>query len=149
MVVREARESLRGWDVRILATDLDSSVLATAQAGRYSAERLRGVSPARHQRWFWPAARGGLQVAPDVASLVTFRQLNLVERWPMRGPFDVIFCRNVIIYFDKATQRGLFERMAALQPAGAHLFVGHSENLARITGRYQLLRKTTYERVSG
>jgi chemotaxis protein methyltransferase CheR len=148
MVLREAWESLRGWDVRILATDLDSNVLATAQAGRYSMERLRGVSPTRCQRWFHAAPRGEMRVDPEVARLVTFRQLNLVERWPMRGPLDIIFCRNVIIYFDKPTQRTLFDRMAALQPAGAHLFVGHSENLTRITERYRLLSKTTYERVA-
>ena len=147
MVVREIGVSLRDWDVRILATDVDSSVLATAATGVYPAERLSGVDRRRRERWLRAAGLDGLRVAPEVASLITFRQLNLVESWPMRGPFDVVFCRNVIIYFDKATQRTLFERLADLQPPGAHLFVGHSENLARLTGRYRLLTKTTYERV--
>ena len=69
-----------------------------------------------------------------------------MHAWPMRGPFDVIFCRNVVIYFDKTTQRQLFERFAALLDARGHLFVGHSESLFKVTDRYELLGKTIYRR---
>jgi chemotaxis protein methyltransferase CheR len=79
-------------------------------------------------------------------SLVTFRQLNLMNPWPMRGPFDAIFCRNVIIYFDKATQRALFERMARMQRPGDLLFLGHSESLYRVSEQYDLIGKTVYRR---
>jgi chemotaxis protein methyltransferase CheR len=80
-------------------------------------------------------------------SLVTFRQLNLMHEWPMRGPFDAIFCRNVIIYFDKPTQRVLFERMARLQRPGDFLFLGHSESLYRVSERYELIERTIYRRL--
>lgn len=149
MVVRETLGTRRGWDVRVLATDVDSNVLATAQAGIYARERLE-MSEERRQRWFdsVPDRPGHARVRPEVAQLVTFRPLNLMARWPMRGPFDVVFCRNVVIYFDKPTQRELFERIALLQPAGALLYVGHSESLFRITDRYELIGKTAWRRVA-
>jgi chemotaxis protein methyltransferase CheR len=148
IVLREALQRVQDWDVRILATDLDSNAVATAKAGRYTEEQMAGVSPGRRDQWFTEVGgeRGQFQVTPALTSLITFKQLNLMHEWPMRGPFDVIFCRNVVIYFDKPTQRDLFERMAALQMPGAHLFIGHSENLFNLTQRYRLLAKTTYER---
>jgi chemotaxis protein methyltransferase CheR len=73
--------------------------------------------------------------------------LNLFDAWPMKGPFDVIICRNVVIYFDKETQRGLFERMAALQEPGAWLIIGHSESLFNVTNRYKLVSRTVYRRM--
>ena len=74
------------------------------------------------------------------------RDFNLMHEWPMRGPFDAIFCRNVIIYFDKETQRALFERMARLQRPGDYLFLGHSESLYRVSEQYDLIGKTIYRR---
>ncbi len=85
--------------------------------------------------------------ADELKNLITFKQLNLLDPWPMKGPFDVIFCRNVVIYFDKATQRGLFDRMADLQEPGGWLFIGHSENLLNVTRRYKLVGRTVYRRV--
>ena len=149
MVVREAQQNFAGWDVRLLATDIDSKVLATAAAGIYPAERLAGLDARRIARWFRPCAEGAQQykAADDIASLITFRQLNLLGAWPVKGPFDVIFCRNVTIYFDKDTQRQLFERMAALQEPGAWLFIGHSENLFNVTQRYTAVGRTVYRRL--
>jgi chemotaxis protein methyltransferase CheR len=149
MVVREAQTLFPGWDVRLLATDIDSKVVETAAAGIYDAERLRGISPQRQARWFKPrdeAARH-YEVADELRSLVTFRQLNLLNAWPVKGPFDVIFCRNVTIYFDKETQRQLFERLAKLQEPGAWLFIGHSENLFNVSQRYKSVGRTVYRRV--
>ena len=149
MVCKEVIPATGGWDVKILATDIDSNVLATAQQGIYSAERVQGMSPQRLQRWFRKGQGGhaGLvRVLPELQQLITFRQLNLMHAWPMRGPFDVIFCRNVVIYFDKTTQRQLFERFAALLDARGHLFVGHSESLFTVTDRFELLGKTIYRR---
>jgi chemotaxis protein methyltransferase CheR len=150
MVLREAQERLAGWDVRMLATDLDSQVLATAVAGVYSAERCQGVDPKRVARFFdkgGGAHEGKFRAREELRNLITFKQLNLMNEWPMRGPFDAIFCRNVVIYFDKATQRTLFERMAALQRPGDLLFLGHSESLFRVTERYELIGRTIYRRV--
>jgi chemotaxis protein methyltransferase CheR len=147
MVIREVFADLSGWDVRVLATDLDSSVIATARSGVYPLERLDKVTVQRRERFFEPVAGDAASVAPDVARLVTFKQLNLIEHWPLRGPFDAIFCRNVVIYFDKETQRTLFERFARLQPAGTHLYIGHSETLFRICDRYELIGKSTWRRL--
>jgi chemotaxis protein methyltransferase CheR len=150
MVLREAENLLRGWDVKVLATDLDSAVLATGAAGVYAAERFQGMDPKRMARFFdkgMGAQAGKLRAREELRNLVTFGQLNLMQEWPLRGPFDAIFCRNVVIYFDKATQRTLFERMATLQRPGDLLFLGHSESLYRVSDRYELIGRTIYRRL--
>lgn len=149
MVLRERQELLGRADCKILATDLDSNVLTTASAGVYPPERVRPLSPGRLAGFFAPcggARAGSFQVAPALRQLITFKQLNLMHEWPMRGPFDAIFCRNVVIYFDIETKRALFERMAQLQPPGSILFLGHSESLYRISERYELIGRTVYRR---
>jgi len=150
MTVLEALPELAGWDVRILATDLDSEVLGRARARTYPSERLRGLEP-RHMTHFftegWNKKGRSLRVNPEVAALVTFKQLNLMHNWPMKGPLDVIFCRNTVIYFDKATQRELFSRIAALQRSGDWLFLGHSESLFKVSTDYELIGRTVYRRV--
>jgi len=149
MVLREAQDMLNGFDVKLLATDLDSAVLATASAGVYNAERLKSVSSTRASRFFRKGAgeqAGHYRVQDELRNLITFKQLNLMHEWPVRGPFDAIFCRNVIIYFDKETQRALFERMAALQRPGDMLFLGHSESLYRVSDKYELVGRTVYRR---
>jgi len=148
IVLREAMARLQNWDVRVLATDIDSKVLGAAAEGIYAQDRLNGISPERVRNGFSPVAErpGFCEARPELKSLITFRQLNLLEDWPMRGPFDAIFCRNVVIYFDKDTQRNLFERMADLQEPGGWLFIGHSENLVNLTRRYELVGRTVYRR---
>lgn len=138
-----------GWDIRILATDLDSNVLAIARRGIYDAARVKGVSPERLRRWFVKGQglnAGQVRVAPRLRGLVEFRRLNLMGPWPMHGPFDAIFCRNVVIYFDKATQKELVERYADLLPGDGHLFLGHSETLYRLTDRLEHIGQTVYRR---
>jgi chemotaxis protein methyltransferase CheR len=149
IVLRETLAQLAGWDIKLLATDIDSKVLATATEGVYEADRFKGVAPERLRRWFRePAGRPGFfEASAELKSLITFKQLNLLDAWPVKGPFDVIFCRNVVIYFDKATQRGMFDRMADLQEPGGWLFIGHSENLLSVTRRYKLVGRTVYRRV--
>jgi chemotaxis protein methyltransferase CheR len=148
MVLREAAPLLTGWDVKLLATDLDSHVLATGAAGVYGADRFQSMPQQRLEGWFDPVAGATKRYSAtnELRSLITFKQLNLMHEWPMKGPFDAIFCRNVIIYFDKATQRALFERMARLQRPGDHLFLGHSESLYRVCDKYDLIGKTIYRR---
>ena len=149
VVMRECLAHLANWDVKLLATDIDSKVLATAAEGVYLAERFKGVSAERVRNWFPQLAGrpGFCAAAAELKSLITFKQLNLLDAWPMRGPFDVIFCRNVVIYFDKATQRKLFDRMAEMQEPGGWLFIGHSENLHNVTQRYKLVGRTVYRRL--
>jgi len=149
IVMREALEHLPHWDIRLLATDIDSAVVATAADGVYAEDRFKGLSAERLKRWFpQTAGQSGLRVASnELKELITFKQLNLLDRWPMKGPFDIIFCRNVVIYFDKDTQRALFARMAELQEPGGWLFIGHSENLYNVSDRYKLVRRTVYRRM--
>ena len=150
MTVIESIPDLRTWDVKILATDLDSDVLAKAQRGIYAAERVRAIGPQRISRFF-AERRGGregatYEVKPELTSLITFKQLNLMHPLPMKGPLDAIFCRNVVIYFDKDTQRELFSRIAQLQRPGNLLFLGHSESLFKVSESYTPIGKTVYRR---
>lgn len=147
------KESLRyfpGWDVKILATDLDSNVVATASEGVYPEERVDSLPKSVVSKWFskgkGPLA-GKIKVKSDLRSLITFKQLNLMHPWPMKGPFDIIFCRNVVIYFNKDTQRTLFSRYAEYLDDKAYLIVGHSESLHGVTNQFQLLGKTIYRKL--
>ncbi len=149
MVARESVPQGAGWDLKILATDIDSHVIARAQAGTYPEDRTDGIPAERLRRWFRRGARvnaGLVKVDAEVASLVTFKKLNLLEPWPMAGPFDVIFCRNVVIYFDKPTQKTLFDRMADILVDRGYLFIGHSESLFKVSERFKLIDRNTYRK---
>ena len=150
MVMRETFERHANWDARLLATDIDSKVIEAAAAGVYTADRFGGMDPARTARWFKESGlkSGQMTASDELKSLITFRQLNLLDAWPMKGPFDIVFCRNVVIYFDKDTQRQLFDRLADIQEPGGWLFIGHSENLFNVTQRYKLVGRTVYRRVA-
>jgi chemotaxis protein methyltransferase CheR len=150
MTIRETIGDAGRWDIRILATDLDSEVLARGERGVYAADRVRDIAPSRRSRFFRETTHNGqpaFAVAPELRELITFKQLNLMTPFPMKGPLDAIFCRNVVIYFDKDTQRDLFARMARLQESGATLFLGHSESLFKVSTDYSLIGKTIYRRV--
>lgn len=139
-----------GWDARVLATDLDTTVVDTAQNGVYNVERLKGVSEARKKRWFLKGSgeRSGLvKVKPELQQIIDFGQINLMNDWPIRDKIDVIFCRNVVIYFDKPTQSRLFNRYADLLPDDGHLFIGHSESLYKVCDRFELLGQTIYRKI--
>lgn len=149
ITLKESIANISQWDVRILATDLDSNVIAHGETGVYKQERIDGLSKQRLQRWFLKGTgnqEGSVRVSSELKELITFRQLNLMHPWPMKGPFDAIFCRNVVIYFDKATQRQLFERYANILNNEGYLFVGHSESLFKVTDRFRLIGKTVYEK---
>ena len=149
MTVLEALPDLSRWDIRILATDLDSDVLEKGRRGLYAADRVRGLSQERLAKFFVQRnERDGLyyQIVPELASLITFKQLNLMHPLPMKGPLHAIFCRNVVIYFDKDTQRELFARVAQLQQPGQLLFLGHSESLFKVSEAYALIGRTVHRR---
>ncbi len=148
MTLLENLPSHEKWDVRILATDLDSNVLETAQRGIYNTDRIKGISNQRLKRWFLKGKNNkeAVRVSPELQKLISFKQLNLLRPWPFRGPFDFIFCRNVVIYFDKPTQKVLFERYADMLEMNAHLFIGHSESLFKVTDRFKLMGQTIYIR---
>ncbi len=151
ITVRRVLPELANWDVRILATDLDSNCLARAAAGIYEEARVAGIDRHTLGRWFRRGRgehEGKVRVQPELAQMIAFRHLNLMQAWPMRGLFDVIFCRNVVIYFDKPTQAALFARYADQITDGGHLFLGHSETLHSISDRFTLIGKTIYRKVN-
>ena len=116
-------------DVRILASDIDPVVVATAREGVYSEESVVPIPADMRRRWLRQDGQNGWAVGPELRRLVAFRELNLMGAWPMKGRFQAVFCRNVVIYFDDATQARLWDRFAdALAPAG-RLYVGHSERV--------------------
>ncbi len=121
------------WDIRILATDLSSRVLDLGRRGIYDGNNLHDVPPLLISKYFTcvetgPARR--YRIVEPLRRCVHFARLNLVGQWPMKGPFDAIFCRNVMIYFDKATQGQLVDRFWKMLRPGGHFFIGHSESLA-------------------
>ena len=149
MTVLETLQDIERWDIRILATDLDSDVLEKASNGVYTAERLRTLSPERRERFFVPYPHGkepSYQVRPELRRLITVKQLNLMHPFPHKGPLEAVFCRNVVIYFDKDTQRDLIARISRLQQHGATLFLGHSETLFKVSTDYTLIGRTIYRR---
>jgi chemotaxis protein methyltransferase CheR len=149
VLLESAAHLVRDWDVRILATDIDTNVLEHATRGIYTNERLEKMDSTRQLRWFDRVpGQEQLQVSDNVKQLVTFRELNLISDWPMKGPFDVIFCRNVIIYFDRETQRHIVGRMQGLQRPGDYLILGHSESLLDISNRYRLVGNTINRRTA-
>ena len=148
MTVRDKLGAGPNWDAKILATDIDTNMVAHAKAGRYDASRMSTVSAEYRRRFFRKADEGHVVAADDLKELITFNPLNLFDPWPMRGPFNVIFCRNVVIYFSKDDQRTLFARYADFLVPGGWLFVGHSETLYGVSDRFRHLGRTIYQKVS-
>jgi chemotaxis protein methyltransferase CheR len=137
------------WDARILATDIDTEMLDQARAGRYERSQLEHVPPAMRQEGFATGQSGRvLNISPKARDLVAFKPLNLIGPWPMKGLFDAIFCRNVLIYFDRPTQARIIDRMADLLPPGGTLYLGHSESLHGLSQRFELGGRTIYRRLA-
>jgi chemotaxis protein methyltransferase CheR len=138
-------------DVKILATDIDPVVLETAKSGHYPIEQLAAIETAYRENMIDAdnADENMFSIRPETGALVTFAQLNLMDAWPMRRPFDIIMCRNAAIYFDKATQVRLWSRFAAALTEDGFLMIGHSE---RLTGdsmsRFRSVGVTAYQRTS-
>ena len=139
--------------VQIIATDIDTNVLAIGANGVYGIERLDKMSAERSKRFFLRGKgeqEGMVRVRPELRNMVTFKQVNLLaDAWPVSGQFDVIFCRNVMIYFDKATQRKILARFVPLMKPHALLFAGHSENFLYVSEALKLRGKTVYELEEG
>lgn len=135
---------------KLAASDIDSRVLATAAAGVYRLENLKGLSDERLQRFFLKgkASNAGMARAkPELQRMIEFLSVNLIrDDWPFREPFDVVFCRNVMIYFDAPTQRRVLERIHRVMKPGGMLFVGHAENFSESRDLFTLRGKTVYER---
>jgi chemotaxis protein methyltransferase CheR len=147
MLLRE--ELAPGVDARILATDISARVLATARHGVYSATTVQEIPPALLARHFAKQPHHGAtayRASDSLRSMIRFARLNLMAEWPMNGPFEAIFCRNVMIYFDRVTQERLVNRFWELLTPGGHLFVGHSESLTSLNHRFQYVQPALYLR---
>jgi chemotaxis protein methyltransferase CheR len=138
---------------RVIATDIDTSVLARAEAGVFSQEQVSRLSPERLRRFFHKgtgANAGKVRVRAEVAAMVKFSRLNLLDRaWPVTAPVDAIFCRNVMIYFDKPTQKAILDRFVPLLKPGGLLFAGHSENASLVNQAFRSLGHTVYDLAGG
>jgi chemotaxis protein methyltransferase CheR len=135
--------------VRILATDIDTSVLAKAEQGVYAMERLEKMPQERVRRFFLRGKgrqAGQVRVRDELRAMIAYRQLNLLDAsWPIRGPFHAIFCRNVMIYFDKPTQYGILQKFGPLLRPDGLLFAGHSESFHHAADLFRPRGKTVYE----
>jgi len=150
MTIRDVFPNLSGWDIKILATDLDTNMVQRASDGIYTEERVAGLDKKHSKKWVMQGKgehEGQIRMSSELRDMITFKQLNLMDEWPISGPFDFMFCRNVVIYFNKETQRELFDRYANLVDAKGHLFIGHSESLHKVCDRFDLLGQTIYQKI--
>ncbi|MEX1168347.1 MAG: CheR family methyltransferase [Hydrogenophaga sp.] len=131
-------------------SDIDTKVLATSERGVYKADGVKGLSPERLQRFFMRGKgdnAGFMRVKPELQKNLSFQTVNLIHDLPFRDPYDVVFCRNVMIYFDSVTQRQVLERIHRVMKPGGLLFVGHAENFSDAKTLFTLRGKTVYERI--
>ncbi|MNS94863.1 Chemotaxis protein methyltransferase [compost metagenome] len=139
----------RAGSARVIASDIDTAVQAKAATGVFTTEQVRRLSPERLRRFFnkgTGANAGKVRVRPEVATLVKFSRVNLLDSaWSVKEPVDAIFCRNVMIYFDKPTQKKVLDRFAPLLKPGGLLFAGHSENASLVNPAFRPLGQTVYE----
>jgi chemotaxis protein methyltransferase CheR len=147
MVLLEALDAAGvEFDVKILATDISNRVLRIARDGVYDRQRTAPVPPQMKSKYLAPQAGGRVAVAGSLRNMVRFAHLNLMESWPFSGPFDFIFCRNVMIYFDKPTQEKLVNRFHNIVAPGGLLFTGHSESLTGVKHSFDFVQATIYQR---
>jgi chemotaxis protein methyltransferase CheR len=136
-----------GWDVKLLATDLSTRVLAMAQRGAYDKQKADGIPQPLRSKYFAANkfdGRAFYDASVALRQVIAFRHLNLMNPWPFSGPFDFIFCRNVMIYFDKPTQQRLVGRFHDCLAPGGLLFTGHSESLTGVEHRFRYVQPTIY-----
>jgi chemotaxis protein methyltransferase CheR len=147
MLLQEEWPQTNPTDTRILATDISARILAKARAGEYEMESLKDVPSAYLAKYFSSARANSNRVytvRDSIKRMIRFAQLNLMDEWPMKGPFEVIFCRNVMIYFDSATQAKLVRRFRDLLVPGGYLLVGHSESLVANSCGFKYVQPATY-----
>jgi chemotaxis protein methyltransferase CheR len=152
MLLREEWPSVERSRLRILATDISARMLTKAQAGEYDKESLHEIPSIYLSKYFDVVSSNSARiyrVHDSIKTMVQFARLNLMDRWPMKGSFDVIFCRNVMIYFDSQTQRDLIERFYDMLVPGGHLLVGHSESLAANSRGFRYVQPATYRKSGG
>jgi chemotaxis protein methyltransferase CheR len=150
MTINESVTRREEWDVKLLATDIDTEVVAHGQRGVYGKDRISGIPPALVKKYLEPCTdekgHPAYLMKQELRRMITFRHLNLFSDWPFRNKFNFIFCRNVMIYFDRETQEGLINKYYDNLAAGGYLFIGHSESLNGINHRFEYVKPTIYMR---
>jgi chemotaxis protein methyltransferase CheR len=148
ITLAETLKSIKAWDIKILATDISINVLKKARDAVYSNDILEPVPQAWKQKYFRQEDRSKRtwRVVPELTNLVSFARLNFMDHFPMKGPFDVIFCRNAMIYFDKKTQEKLVGRFYDLIAPGGYLLVGHAESLSGSEHKFRYIQPATYQK---
>jgi chemotaxis protein methyltransferase CheR len=150
MTLFDSVQNSAQWDFRILASDLSTRVLAKAVSGMYEEDRFRGVPPDVIKRHFLRGRgdqTGIFKVKPHLADAITFRHVNLMDdRFPIKSPLDLIFCRNVMIYFDRSTQENVVNKFHHYLKPGGYLFIGHSESLQWVTHPFKTVAPTIYQK---
>jgi chemotaxis protein methyltransferase CheR len=147
MTVLSVLPAQEKWDALVLATDIDTNMIAACRAGLYDAAKAEPIPAELRRRFVSQVDADTVEMTPALKQVIRFRPLNLLHPWPMTGKFDVIFCRNVVIYFDKDTQRTLFDRYADMLKPDGWLFIGHSESLFRVSDRFRHLGRTAYRKM--
>jgi chemotaxis protein methyltransferase CheR len=137
---------LKRWDFKILASDIDTNVVNKAAKGIYPENELAGLSEQRAKIFERPGD-GTIRIPKAMRNIITFKPLNLFDPWPIKGPFDAIFCRNVAIYFDKPVQDKLFSQLGDVLAHDGHMYIGHSENVGRNSTKFSLVGKTVYRSI--
>ncbi|MDR2390596.1 MAG: protein-glutamate O-methyltransferase [Planctomycetota bacterium] len=148
IVIAETIAHRQEWDIKLLATDIDTDVVRHGMRGIYERDRMETVAPGLIGKYFTPCVnekgRDAFQVNDTLRQMVIFRHLNLFSDWPFKHKFDFIFCRNVMIYFDRPTQEGLVNHYYDVLAPGGYLCIGHSESLSAITHKFEYVKPTIY-----
>lgn len=150
MTMRMALPGIEQLDAKILATDLDTNMIGRGREARYKLADVEGIPQPMRKKFVdtkSQAADGMAVMSDSLRRLIVFKQLNLLGEWPMSGPFDAIFCRNVMIYFDMPTKKRLIERFSGMLRPGGWLYVGHSETLTFARGTFENTGRTVYRRL--
>ena len=149
ITLNEKFESLAHWDIKILASDVSYRILDRAKTGIYDPKRVEPLTPEIKSKYLTRINHDGqnlFQVKPAIRDMITFAYINLMEPFPFRGPLDIIFCRNVMIYFDKQTQEKLISKFWKVLGTGGVLFTGHSESLTGIQHKFKYIQPTIYQK---
>ncbi|MEA2102119.1 MAG: protein-glutamate O-methyltransferase [Thermodesulfobacteriota bacterium] len=145
MTLADAFSRRKGWDIKILATDLDTQVLKKATDAIYNTQTIAPV-PSKYLSKYFIRKDNAYTITPQIRSMISFRRLNLMDKtFPMKNPFDIIFCRNVIIYFDPETKERLMGKVHCHLKKDGYMFIGHSESLMNMKGDYKYIKTTIYK----
>ncbi len=138
-------EPLSAWDFKLLGSDISTKVLSKAKLGLYDRSQVNGIDPLTISEYFHKKDQS-LTVKPELKRLVKFARLNLLEPFPFKGQFEVIFCRNVMIYFDQSTRENIVNKFYQYLAPGGHLFIGHSENLTGLNHKFSYVGPAVYKK---